>query len=169
MNANDVYYSGNLEARRALAVRQMTEVKSLRLTPFSLFQLGLFRTQVADDKRWVSMVDVMAVFSDSQDTEPRRYWQHIKQSLKRTGSELTPKVRQLKMPSDDGKWYKTDCMTEDDVIRVIWKLDTSLAEEFSERCVKWMRGVARVLTDGDLERMALIYKSEDWEGILARK
>lgn len=63
-----------------------------------------------DTEEWYfSVVDVVEVLTDSQN--PRKYWSVLKTRLKNEGSELATNCSQLKMPSSDGKMYKTDCMT----------------------------------------------------------
>ena len=53
-------------------------------------------------------MDVVAVLTDSPN--PRKYWSVLKTRLKSEGSELATNCSQLKMPSADGKMYKTDCL-----------------------------------------------------------
>ena len=61
----------------------------------------------SDKEEWYfSIVDVIAVLTDSPN--PRKYWSVLKTRLKKEGSELTTNCSQLKMPSSDGKYYKTD-------------------------------------------------------------
>ena len=53
-----------------------------------------------------SIVDVVAVLTDSDN--PRRYWSDLKRKLSKEGSQLYANIVQLKLPSSDGKLYKTD-------------------------------------------------------------
>lgn len=74
---------------------------------------------VWDDLReewWLSVVDVVGVLTEQPDTlKSRKYWNKLKQRLKEEGSELVTNCHQLKMASKDGKKYKTDVMTVEQV------------------------------------------------------
>ena len=67
---------------------------------------------VWDDQKeewYFSIVDVVSVLTESVDG--RKYWNKLKQRLKAEGSELVTSCHQLKLPSSDGKLYKTDVAT----------------------------------------------------------
>ena len=64
------------------------------------------------------MVDVIAVLTDSD--RPRKYWNDLKNKLIAEGSELSEKIGQLKMLSSDGKFYKTDCMTTEQLFDLLF-------------------------------------------------
>lgn len=60
-----------------------------------------------DDEKWFfSIVDTIQILTESPN--PRKYWSVLKTRLKKEGSELATNCSQLKMPSADGKYYKTD-------------------------------------------------------------
>ena len=64
---------------------------------------------VWDDQKeewYFSIVDVIEVLTDSE--RPRKYWGDLKKKLKTEGSQLSEEIGQLKLPSSDGKLYKTD-------------------------------------------------------------
>ena len=52
-----------------------------------------------------SIVDVIAVLTDSPN--PRNYWKVLKHRLIKEGNESVTNCNQLKMPTSDGKYYKT--------------------------------------------------------------
>ena len=58
---------------------------------------------------YFSVVDVVAILTDSQD--PRNYWKVLKNRLKKEGNQSVTNCNQLKLPSSDGKFYKTDVAT----------------------------------------------------------
>jgi len=61
----------------------------------------------AEQEKWYfSVIDVIAALTGSP--RPRKYWNDLKTKLQKEGSELSDKIGQLKMPSSDGKNYKTD-------------------------------------------------------------
>ncbi|MDR0863646.1 MAG: hypothetical protein LBO74_01780, partial [Candidatus Symbiothrix sp.] len=71
-----------------------------------------------DEEEWYfSVVDVVAVLTDSP--RPRKYWNALKTKLKEEGSELSQNLGQLKMPSEDGKFYKTDVANTEQIFRLI--------------------------------------------------
>ena len=55
-----------------------------------------------------SVVDVISVLTDSN--EPRKYWSVLKTRLKKEGSQLTTNCSQLKLKSNDGKYYIQDVL-----------------------------------------------------------
>ena len=88
------------------------------------------------------MVDVIAVLTDSPN--PRNYWKVLKHRLlEDEGSELVTNCNQLKMQAADGKFYKTDCMTTEQLFRLIQSVPSPKAEPFK----LWMAQVARERLD----------------------
>lgn len=85
---------------------------------------------------YFSIVDVVAVLTDSPN--PRKYWSVLKVRLKKEGSQLTTNCSQLKMRSADGKNYKTDCATTEQLFRLIQSIPSPKAEPFK----LWMAQVA---------------------------
>lgn len=77
---------------------------------------------------YFSIVDVVAVLTDSPN--PRKYWSVLKVRLKKEGSELTTNCSQLKMLSPDGKNYKTDCASTEQLFRLIQSIPSPKAEPF---------------------------------------
>ncbi|MDR1708514.1 MAG: hypothetical protein LBS70_02210 [Candidatus Accumulibacter sp.] len=75
-----------------------------------------------------SVVDVVAALTGSDN--PRRYWSDLKRKLKTEGSQLYEKIVQLKMPSPDGKNYRTDVATTEQLLRLIQTIPSPKAEPF---------------------------------------
>ena len=69
------------------------------------------------NKWWFSIVDIVAAITNSP--RPRVYWGTLKNRLKIKNSQLYSKCIQLKLISDDGKKYATDCFSQDDIIEVV--------------------------------------------------
>ena len=83
----------------------------------------------SDTEEWYfSIVDVVAVLTDSPN--PRKYWSVLKTRLKKEGSELATNCSQLKMLSSDGKYYKTDVATTQQLFRLIQSIPSPKAEPF---------------------------------------
>ena len=112
-------------------------------TQIKLFENKKVRTLWdKDTEEWYfSVVDVVEVLTDSQN--PRKYWSVLKTRLKNEGSELATNCSQLKMPSADGKMYKTDCMTTEQLFRLIQSVPSPKAEPFK----LWMAQVAKERID----------------------
>ena len=82
----------------------------------------------SETEEWYfSIVDVVAVLTDSPN--PRKYWSVLKNRLKKEGSELTTNCSQLKMLSSDGKYYKTDVATTEQLFRLDQMQDPELSIE----------------------------------------
>ncbi len=83
----------------------------------------------ADEEEWYfSVIDVVEILTESQN--PRKYWSVLKTRLKADGSEVTTKCSQLKMQSSDGKYYKTDCLDTQGILRLIQSIPSPKAEPF---------------------------------------
>lgn len=115
---------------------------------------------------YFSVVDVVAVLTESPN--PRKYWSVLKTRLKAEGSQLATNCSQLKMPAADGKMYKTDCMTTEQLFRLIQSIPSPKAEPFK----LWMAQVAKERLDEmqdpeqGIQRALLEYRalgySENW-------
>lgn len=91
----------------------------------------------SETEEWYfSVVDVVAVLTDSEN--PRRYWSDLKRKLVKEGSQLYEEIVQLKMLSSDGKYYKTDVATAQQLFRFIQSIPSPKAEPFK----LWMSQVA---------------------------
>lgn len=104
-----------------------------------IFEDKKIRT-VWDDKTeewYFSIIDVVAVLTDSDN--PRRYWSDLKRKLSKEGSQLYANIVQLKLPSSDGKLYKTDVATTEQLFRLIQSIPSPKAEPFK----LWMAQVAK--------------------------
>ena len=137
-------------------------------TQIKLFEDKKVRTlwDKESEEWYFSVVDVVAVLTESPN--PRKYWSVLKTRLKAEGSELTTNCSQLKMPSADGKMYKTDCMNTEQLFRLIQSLPSPKAEPFK----LWMAQVAKERLDEmqdpeqGIQRALLEYRalgySENW-------
>jgi DNA-damage-inducible protein D len=69
------------------------------------------------EKWFFSVVDIIEVLTDSP--RPRKYWSALKTKLKQEGSELSQNLGQLKMQSEDGKFYLTYVADTEQLFRLI--------------------------------------------------
>ena len=65
--------------------------------------------RVYDEKAqtwWFSVVDIVQVLTQQPDpTTARKYWNKLKERLRKEGSELVTVCHQVKLPASDGKNY----------------------------------------------------------------
>ena len=95
-----------------------------------------------ENEEWYfSIVDVVGVLTDSADFDTaRKYWNKLKQRLVAEGSQLVTNCPQLKMKSPkDGKRYKTDVATTEQLLRIIQSIPSKKAEPFK----LWLAQVGR--------------------------
>lgn len=89
---------------------------------------------VWDDEKskwWFSVVDIIRVLTDSKD--PRKYWSVLKTRLKQKDNQLTTKCSQLKLKSNDGKRYLTDCLLQEDILSLVENIPSKKTKQFIER------------------------------------
>lgn len=100
----------------------------------NLFEENEIRSIWDKDKEdyYYSVVDVISALTSS--TNPRNYWNMLKNRLTDEGSELYTNCVQLKMRSSkDGKMYKTDTLDTEGIFRLIESVPSPKAEVF---CIK---------------------------------
>ena len=85
---------------------------------------------------YFSIVDVVAVLTES--AKPANYWKVLKNRLKKEGNQSVTNCNQLKLKAADGKYYKTDVATAEQMFRVIQSIPSPKAEPFKA----WMAKVA---------------------------
>lgn len=81
-----------------------------------------------EEKWYFSVVDIVAVLTENDYQAGRKYWKTLKMRLNREGSELVTNCYQLKMQSIDGKYYNTDVMTIEQILRLIQSIPSKKAE-----------------------------------------
>jgi hypothetical protein len=86
---------------------------------------------------WFSIIDVVQTLTDSANS--RRYWSDLKRQLVENEGflQLYEKIVQLKLPSTDGKAYKTDCANTESLFRIIQSIPSPKAEPFK----RWLAQV----------------------------
>ena len=79
-----------------------------------------------DEKYYISIVDLVGILSESD--RPRKYWSDLKSKLKQEGNEVSEKIGQLKLKSQDGKYRLTDVVDIEGMFRIIESIPNKNAE-----------------------------------------
>ncbi|MBQ8132112.1 MAG: phage antirepressor protein [Bacilli bacterium] len=87
-----------------------------------------------DEKYYVSVIDIVGVISQSD--RPRKYWSDLKTKLNDEGSEVSEKIGQLKLKSQDGKYRMTDVVDIEGMFRIIESIPSKNAEPIKQWLAK---------------------------------
>ena len=95
-----------------------------------MFENYKIRTRWDNEKEiwYFSVVDIVGILSESKN--PNNYWKVLKNRLRKEGSQLVTNCNQLKMQSSDGKYYKTDVLDTEGVLRLVQSIPSPNAEPF---------------------------------------
>ena len=87
-----------------------------------------------EEKYYISVVDIITVLTKS--TRPRKYWTDLKSKLKEEGNEVSEKIGQLKLKSQDGKYRLTDVVYIEGMFRIIESIPSKNAEPIKQWLAK---------------------------------
>ena len=87
-----------------------------------------------EEKYYISIVDLVGVLSESD--RPRKYWSDLKSKLKQEGNEVSDKIGQLKLKSQDGKYRLTDVCDIEEMFRIIESIPSKNAEPIKQWLAK---------------------------------
>ena len=83
-----------------------------------------------DTEKWYfSIVDVVAVLTDSKDASA--YWRKLKQRLKEKGNQTVTNCHGFKFCAADGKMRMTDIADTEQLFRIIQSIPSPQAEPYS--------------------------------------
>ena len=83
------------------------------------------------EKYYISIVDIVGVLADS--SEPRKYWNWLKNKLKNEENFETSSItRQLKLKASDGKYRLTDVVDIEGMFRIIESIPSKNAEPIKQ-------------------------------------
>lgn len=104
----------------------MTSEKALAV--FEGFKIR--RIYDEESETWYfSVVDIVAALLQQPDHQTaRKYWNKLKERLKKEGSQTVTNCHQLKMVADDGKMRLTDAATPETLLRLIQSVPSPKAE-----------------------------------------
>ena len=118
------------------------------------------------EKWYFSIVDVVSILTDSVDG--RKYWNKLKERLKKEGNQTATNCHQLKLVASDGKKRLTDVADTELLFRLIQSIPSPKAEPFKQ----WMAKAASERLDQmqdperSIEQAMMDYKrlgySDNW-------
>lgn len=116
-----------------------------KLNAIKIFEEKKVRTLWdSDTEEWYfSVVDVVAVLTDSDYQTARNYWKVLKNRLKKEGNKTVTNCNRLKLVSVDGKKRLTDVASTQQLFRLIQSIPSPKAEPFK----LWMAQVAKERLD----------------------
>jgi DNA-damage-inducible protein D len=83
----------------------------------------------AKETWFFSVIDVVQALTQQPNNQPaRKYWNKLKERLKKEGSEVVTNCHQLKMIAEDGKLRLTDAATAETLLRLIQSVPSPKAE-----------------------------------------
>ena len=102
-----------------------------------VFQEKAIRRTWHNEEWWFSIIDVVAVLSESNN--PNRYWSDLKRKLAQEAGSGQPyeKIVRLKLAAPDGKQRETDCANTEILFRIIQSIPSPKAEPFK----RWLAQV----------------------------
>ena len=114
-------------------------------TAIKLFEEQKVRVEwnEAEEKWYFSIVDVVAILTDTPYQQARNYWKVLKHRLSQEGNESVTNCNQLKMRAADGKMYLTDVADTEQLLRLIQSIPSPKAEPFK----MWLAKVGRERID----------------------
>jgi hypothetical protein len=78
---------------------------------------------------YFSVVDIIQALLQQADFQTaRKYWNKLKERLKKEGSQTVTNCHQLKMPAEDGKMRLTDVANPETLLRLIQSVPSPKAE-----------------------------------------
>jgi DNA-damage-inducible protein D len=135
----------------------------MKTNKIALFEGKKIRKTLHNDEWWFSVIDVIAVLTDSD--RPRKYWSDLKKKLTDEGYiEVSEKIGQLKMEAPDGKMRQTDCANTETMLRIIQSIPSKKAEPLK----RWLAQVGKERIDEienpelAQERMKTIYEKKGY-------
>jgi DNA-damage-inducible protein D len=109
------------------------------MSNIKLFESKKVRSHYDYDKEiwYFSIVDIVGILTDQPTVaRARNYWKVLKSRLLKEGNESVTNCNQLKLQSEDGKFYKTDVGSVEQIFRLIQSIPSPKAEPFKQWLAK---------------------------------
>ena len=159
----------HLNSNFSLKLSSLNFTKQMKAqNEIKLFESKKVRTSWNEDEEewYFSIIDIVEILTESPNA--RKYWSVLKTRLKKEGSQLATDCSQLKLQSVDGKFYKTDVATTEQIFRLIQSIPSPKAEPFK----LWLAKIANerinemqdpeLTIDRALEQYLNLGYSENW-------
>ena len=108
------------------------------------------------EKYYISVVDIVTIITKSKDG--RKYWNKLKERLKKEGNETVTNCHQLKLKSKDGKYYKTDVTDIEGMFRIIESIPSKNAEPIK----MWLAKLGKERIDETFDPSVAISRSIEY-------
>lgn len=109
------------------------------MSNIKLFESKKVRSHYDSDMEiwYFSIVDIVGILTDQPNTQrARNYWKVMKNRLLKEGNESVTNCNQLKLESEDGKFYKTDVGNVEQIFRIVQSIPSPKAEPFKQWLAK---------------------------------
>ncbi len=109
------------------------------MSSIKLFENKRVRSQYdAEKEAWYfSIVDIVGILTNQPSVDrARNYWKVLKNRLLKEGNESVTNCNQLKLQSEDGKFYKTDVGNVEQIFRLVQSIPSPKAEPFKQWLAK---------------------------------
>ncbi|MBU2542161.1 Bro-N domain-containing protein [Patescibacteria group bacterium] len=133
------------------------------ITSLAIFETHKIRRYFDEEKEmwYFSVIDIIKALTNQADYQTaRKYWNKLKERLKKEGNQSVTNCHQLKLQSADGKFYKTDVANVETILRLIQSVPSKKAEPIKLWLAKV--GYERMQEMTDPER-ALNRSREYWQ------
>lgn len=108
-----------------------------------------------EEKYYISIVDIVGVISRSN--RPRKYWSDLKKNLIKDGFEVSEKIGQLKLKSQDGKYRMTDVCDIEGMFRIIESIPSKNAEPIKQ----WLAHLGKERVDETFDPSIALQRAID--------
>jgi DNA-damage-inducible protein D len=102
----------------------------MKLLPAVFEEREIRRVYDEKTETWFfSVVDIVQVLTQQPDFQAaRKYWNKLKERLRKEGSQSVTNCHRLKLPAGDGKSYLTDVATAETLLRLVQSVPSPKAE-----------------------------------------
>jgi DNA-damage-inducible protein D len=101
----------------------------MKVLPVLFEQHEIRRIYDENTETWFfSVVDIIQVLTQQSDFQTaRKYWNKLKERLKKEGRQSVTNCHRLKLPAADGKSYLTDVASAETLLRLVQSVPSPLA------------------------------------------